>query len=90
MVLMVFSGVGDNAERLRQNEKLLRNTLQFLSRLGAVPIMILADLNVIPHLSLAVRSAIDMGWTDCATVVAEMSANEPLSFGMFCAHRSWE
>ena len=49
------------------------------SCLGDVPILILADLNVIPHLSLTVRSAIDLGgWTDCAAVVAEASAKEPL------------
>ena len=36
--------------------------------------MILAGFNIIPHLSFAVRSAINMsGWTDCAAVVAEAS-----------------
>ena len=42
------------------------DTFLLLAGVGAVPIMILADLKVIPHLSLAVRSAIDLGrWTDC-------------------------
>ena len=58
-------------------EILPRDTFQFRSGLGAVILMILADLNVVPHLSLAVRSAIDVsGWTDCAAVVAEASAKE--------------
>ena len=34
---------------------------QFLAGLGAVPVTILADLNFVPHLSLGVRSAIDVG-----------------------------
>ena len=35
-----------------------------------MPITILADLNITPHLSLAVRSAIDVGgWADCAALV---------------------
>ena len=41
-----------------KNEQLLRDTFQFLAGLGAVPVMVLADPNVVPHLSLAVRSAI--------------------------------
>ena len=55
------SGAGDSAERMRQNEQLLGDTFLFLAGLGAAPIMILADLNVTPHLSLAVRSAIGVG-----------------------------
>ena len=63
----------------RLSEQQLTDTFQFLSGLGAVPIMILY-LNVFPHLSLAVRSAFDVGgWTDCAAVVAEASAKEPPS-----------
>ena len=53
-------GSGDGAERIRQNEQLLRDTVLFLAGLGAVPIMILADLDISPHLSLAVRSATDV------------------------------
>ena len=34
-----------------ENEQLLRDTFQFLAGLGAVPITILADLNITPHLS---------------------------------------
>ena len=78
MSLYGHSGAGDSAERTRQNEKLLRDTFLFLAGLGAVLIMILADLNISPHLSLAVRSAIDVaGWADTAVVVAEASALEP-------------
>ena len=44
-------------KKLRKNEQLLRDTFQFLAGLAAVPVMILADLNIVPHLSLAVRSA---------------------------------
>ena len=63
---------------MRKNEKLLRDTFQFLAGLGAVPVMILADLNIVPHLSLAVRSAIDIGgWADCAALVAEATASAP-------------
>ena len=59
-----------------ENEQLLRDTFQFLAGLGAVPITILADLNITPHLSLAVRSAIDVGgWADTAALVAEASAS---------------
>ena len=40
--------------------------------------MLLADLNITPHLSLAVRSAIDIGgWADCAALVAEATASSP-------------
>ena len=40
-----------------------------------MPIAVLADPNVTPHLALAVRSAIDVGgWADCAAVVVEGSA----------------
>ena len=40
--------------------------------------MILADLNISTLLSLAVRSAIDVGgWADCAAVVVEAFASEP-------------
>ena len=43
-----------------------------------MPITILADLNITPHLSLAVRSAIDVGrWADCAALVAEATASAP-------------
>ena len=63
---------------MRKNELLLRDTFQFLAGLGAVPITILADLNITPHLSLAVRSAIDVGgWADCAALVAEATASSP-------------
>ena len=73
-----LNGAGDGAERIRQNEQLLRDTFLLMTGLGAVPIMILADLNISPHLSLAVRSAIDVGgWADCAAVVTEASALEP-------------
>ena len=70
----------ESAERLPPNEQLLRDTLLFLAGLGAVPIMILPDLNVTQHLSLAVRSAIDVGgWADCAAVVAEASGHKKRS-----------
>ena len=62
----------------RENEKneLLRDTFQFLAGLGDVPITILADLNITPHLSLAMRSAFDVGgWADCAALVAEATAS---------------
>ena len=56
---------------------LLRDTFRVPSGLGAEPIMILADLNVIPHHSLAFRSVIDVGGlADCMAVVAEASAKE--------------
>ena len=61
-----------------EDEQLLRDTFQFLAGLGTVPITILADLNITPHLSLAVRSAIDVGrWADCAARVAEATASAP-------------
>ena len=70
-----------------KNEKLWRDTFQFLAELGAVPVMILADLNIVPHLSLAVRSAIDVGgWADCAALVAEAKASAPLA--TCCVHTS--
>ena len=54
------------------------DTFHFLAGLGAVPVLILADLNVTPHLSLAVRSAVDVGgWADCAALVAEVTARSP-------------
>ena len=63
----------DSAERMRQNEQLLGDTFQFLSGLGAVHIMILADLNVTPHLSLAVPSAIGVGgWAVCQGASCDM------------------
>ena len=64
-----------------KNELLLRDTFQFLAGLGAVPITILADLNVtLASLSLAVRSAIDVGgWADCAALVAEATASSRLA-----------
>ena len=58
-------------------EQLLRDTFQFLAGLGAVPVTILADLNIVPHLSLHVRSAIDVA--DCAAFVAEATASGPLA-----------
>ena len=57
-------------------EILPRDTFQFRSGLGAVILMILADLNVVPHLSLAVPSATDLIRADCAAVDAEASAVE--------------
>ena len=64
---------------MRKNELLLRDTFQFLAGLGAVAITILADLNITPHLSLAVRSAIDVGgWADCAALVAGATIISPL------------
>ena len=60
----------------RKHEQLLRDTFQFLAGLGAVPITILADLSVTPHLSLVVHSAVDVGgWADCAALVAEAFAS---------------
>ena len=74
------AGAGDFPEKMRKNELLLRDTFQFLAGLGAVPITILADLNVTPHLSLAVCSAIDVGgWAHCAALVAEATASSPLA-----------
>ena len=63
---------------MQKHEQSSRDTFQFLAGLGAVPITILADLNITPHLSLVVRSAIDVGgWADCAALVAEASASAP-------------
>ena len=44
-----------SAQELRPHEQVLRDTFPFVGGLGAVSIMILADLNVPPHLSMAVR-----------------------------------
>ena len=45
-----------------------------------MPITILTDLNITPHLSLAVSSAIDVGgWADCAALVAEATASPVLA-----------
>ena len=41
-----FSGAGDKAEGMRQNEQLKKDAFQFLAGLGVVSIMILADLNI--------------------------------------------
>ena len=72
------AGAGVIPEKMRANEQLLRDAFQFLAGLGAVPVMLLADLNITPHLSLAVRSAIDIGgWADCAALVAEATATSP-------------
>ena len=75
---LVASGKGTPEPRENaKNELLYRDTFQFLDGLGAVPITILADLNITPHLPLAVRSAIDVGgqFTSC---------------DMLCACRTWE
>ena len=57
----VYSGAASDTKKMRANEQMLRNTFQFLAGLGAVPVILFADLNVVPSLSFAVRSAIETG-----------------------------
>ena len=63
---------------MRPNEQLQRDTSQFLAGLGAVPIMILADLKCYTASFLGCAIGNRRGWIDCAAVVAEASAKVPL------------
>ena len=50
-------------------EQSLRDTFQFLAGVGIV-------LNIAPHLSVAARSAVDVGgWADCAALVAQATTS---------------
>ena len=58
-----------------ENEPLLRDTFQFLAGLAPCPARFW-QISILHHISLAVRSVIDVGaWADCAALVAEATAS---------------